>query len=133
MWDFDDRKEFALILHFSIPAIYTWGEREKEKREIIRRIAIKNLPKGHIFNYKWYGFRIKVRRRRKLKGRRFDIENVPKLIIDAFSKKLIENDNSKYPKCAIYKDDILDYVKAIQIEGDFNKQNSTEVWIFGKK
>lgn len=132
MWNFDDEKEFELIWHFEIPAAYTYGAKDRDKRERIRESAIRNFVKGP-FNYKWYGFRIKVFHR-ELRGKeRFDVGNVSTLILDAFSGEQIKKDESEYSDCALYPDDTLMYVRAIQIEGDFNEINRTEVWIFGKK
>jgi hypothetical protein len=39
MWNFDDSGDFAFILHFKIPAINTRGDKDKEKRETLRKIA----------------------------------------------------------------------------------------------
>jgi len=131
MWNFDDPKEFVLIHHFHISAIHTWGDKDKDKREKIRRSALRNFPRGP-FDYEWYGFRIKVKR--GVLGRDLDIENVPKLIIDTFSGEQIDRDNSIYNQMRIYPDDTLKYVRAIQVEGDFTyDEDNTEVWVFGKK
>lgn len=131
MWNFDDTEKFTLIHHFRIPAIYTWGNRDREKREEIRRIAFEGFPEGP-FDYEWYGFRIKVKRNR-FKSRIPDLENVPKLIVNAFSGRLIDDDNSEYPEVEIYENDDLRWLRVIHIEGDFAKDNDgTEVWIFGK-
>lgn len=129
MYNFDDSKQFVLIHHFNIPAIYTWGDKDRDKREKIRRNALKNFKKKR---FKWYGFRIKVER--SMFKRPMDIENVPKLIIDAFSSKQIDDDKSRYPKVRLYPDDIFKHVRAIQIEGKFSDNgDNVEVWIFGKK
>jgi hypothetical protein len=131
MWDFRNSKEFALIHHFTIPAIYTWGEKERDKREEIRRNASKNFPDSP--KYEWYAFYIEVDR--DSFERPLDIENVPKLIIDAFSSGIMEKDESSYRKIGLYSDDDLRHVRALQIEGKLNRNgtNTTEVWIFGKK
>jgi len=127
----DDKEKFTLIHHFRIPAIYTWGDRDVDKREEIRRIALKYFPTGP-YDFEWYGFRIKVKR--KVHGRDLDLENVPKLIIDAFSGWQIDRDRSTYPKVEIYKDDHLRWVRVIQIEGEFTRdEENTEVWVFGRK
>lgn len=131
MLDFDNTREFKLVHHFHVSDIYTWGNRDVDRREEIRRSALKNFPKGP-FNYEWYAFRITVRR--NVSGRDLDLENVPKLIIDAFSGRQINRDRSEYPEVEIYKDDTIRWVRAIQIDGQFTyKDDHTEVWIFGKK
>jgi hypothetical protein len=132
MWDFADSREFVLIHHFKIPRIYTWGEKEKDKREEIRRNAIANFPDSAP-RCEWYAFSIEVDRSGL--ERPLDIENVPKLIVDAFSKGIIQKDKSRYPKVGLYPDDDLRHVRAFQIEGKFNNagRNNTQVQIFGKK
>ena len=78
------------------------------------------------------GFYIKVKRNKF--ERLLDIENIPKLIIDAFSNKIMYADKSKYPKIKLCPDDDLKYVRTDQIERTFSDEgrNETEVWIFGK-
>jgi hypothetical protein len=131
MLNFSNPNEFVPIHHFKIPTVYTWGNEYRDKREAIRKIAVKDFPnKPHKYN--WYGFTIKVKRNRF--ERRLDIENIPKLIIDAFSSKIIDADKSQYPNIKLYPDDDLEYVRAVQIEGTFSDdgRNETEVWILGK-
>jgi len=126
-----DRSEFALFLHFKFRQILTWGADDRNSREVIRRSALENFPQNTP-NYEWYGFYIKVRRNRF--ARPLDIENVPKLIVDAFSRNQIEKDQSNYAQVGIYDDDSLEYVRALQVEGEFTEdENSTEIWIYGKR
>ena len=126
-----NKEEFLLIHHFRLPAIYTWGDKDREKREEIRRIALKDFPSGP-FNFEWYGFRIKVRRREYI--REIDLENIPKLIIDSFSGWQINRDRSEFPEAEIYRDDTMRWIRAIEIEGEFTQdEDETEVWIFGKR
>ena len=121
---------FVLIHHFEIPHIYTWGDRELQKREEIRRCAKEGFP-ANIPNCKWFAFDIKVKR--KCTERPVDIENIPKLIIDAFSEGITKHDKSAYRNLALYCDDDLQNVRALSIEGDFcYEESSTEVWIYGK-
>ena len=131
MVNFDDTEMFSRINHFSIPAIFTWGNRDTEKREEIRQIALKDFPRGPS-DYEWYGFRIRVRR--KESRRDLDLENVPKLIIDAFSGWQMDRDRSKYLHVEIYRDDTMRWVRAIDIAGEFTQdQDETEVWISGRR
>lgn len=122
---------FILIHHFKIPKIYTWGEGETQKREAIRKSALERFP-AKIPSCKWYGFYIKVKR--NCYERPVDIENIPKLIIDAFSEGIIKRDKSTYSNLALYPDDDLTNVRALDVEGDFCQQepSNTEVWIYGK-
>lgn len=132
MQNFNDSKEFVLIHHFKIPSIHTWGDKDNSKREEIRTNALKNFPEKQP-ECKWYAFYIEMERNPY--ERPLDIENVPKLIIDSFSRKQIDKDRSRYGNVGLYPDDDLEYVRALQIEGKFseNGRNNTEVWIFGKK
>ena len=59
-----------------------------------------------------------------------DIENVPKLFIDAFCVKQIEKDEKDKPKpqyghLGLYQDDTLDDVKALEIVGERTKEDDT--------
>jgi len=131
MWNFYDSKKFILIHHFNIEKIYTWGTEYKRKREEIRSYAIEKFP-DKLHECDWYAFYIEVERSSK---RLIDIENVPKLIIDAFSIEQIDKDKSRYPKLGLYPNDSLKHVRAFQIQGKpiDNEKDNTKVWIFGKK
>lgn len=63
--------------------------------------------------------------------RPFDIENVPKTIIDSFCKRQITWNQSKFTQLALYPDDNLDFIRVIQIAGKMNNSDSTKVEIFG--
>jgi hypothetical protein len=83
-----------------------------------------SLHPGDGAGYEWFVFTIRIYVGRGLKTRQKqkpDIENFPKLIVDAFTGIL-------------YEDDHLDYVRGIQIEGHWvdDEQECTEVWIWGK-
>lgn len=128
---FGDSREFQLVHHFKIGKIYSRGGRETQKREDIRRYATEGFPSG-VFNYRWYGFHIKVNR--NMLKKKLDLENVPKLIVEAFSGSKIEQDHSEYLQLELYPDDHLGYIKAIQAEGELTlDEDDAEVWIFGKK
>jgi hypothetical protein len=78
---------------------------------------------------KWWAFRIYVK---KSGNRPFDIENVPKLIVDAFSKKQIRDDKSQYTSLGLYDDDTIDYVRIVEVGGERTlNEDSTRVEIFG--
>jgi hypothetical protein len=117
---------------FSFPKVLTWGDRDKEKREYIRKHA-KNgfsIPK---LNSEYYVFNIKVYR--SISSRPLDIENVPKLIIDAFAGSIIKRDESVYPELMLYPDDDLRYVRKVCVEGNFVEQaeERTEIEILGSR
>jgi len=61
MLNFNDSEEFVLIHQFKIPMIYTWGEKHPEKREEIRRNALKGFP-VKLPMCAWYAFYIKIER-----------------------------------------------------------------------
>ena len=132
MLDFDDANQFLLVHHFAIPTIYTWGDKDRDKRENIRKYVSKGFPDKPL-RYKWYGFRIEVER--STLRRPLDIENVPKLVIDAFSDWQISKDKSRYSQLGLYPDDTFENVRAVYIDGVFSDSDTekTEVWIFGKK
>jgi len=109
------------IAHFKLPNVQTWGTPIKDGlyKELIRSTAnLADKPSG---KFSFYVFSIQSvignRRRRKVGP---DVENIPKLIVDAFTGTL-------------YPDDNLDYVRGIQVEAVFgpDDQECTEVWIYG--
>lgn len=109
------------VAHFKLSSVQTWGMPTKDAiyKELIRSTA--NLVKPVDSEFSLYVFSIKSiignRRRRKVGP---DVENIPKLIVDAFTGVL-------------YPDDNLDYVRGIQVEAVFGPDNEecTEVWIYG--
>jgi hypothetical protein len=121
---------FNLVHSFSIPRVLTWGAKDREKREYIRKHAIQrfSIPKR---SSEWYAFKIKVYRSGTAKP--LDIENVPKLIIDAFSGVIISKDESRYPELMLYPDDDLRYVRIVSVEGSFvnPKEEKTHIEIYG--
>ena len=92
------------------------GHRDKEKREYIRKQALGSFPgnAAYVQGKKW-AFRIHVKKSGK---RRFDVENVPKLIVDAFCNERIKKDKSNYVKVGLYEDDTVDHVELIQVSGE---------------
>ena len=110
----DDSSSFKLIHSFRLPRVLTWGDKDPEKREIIRDCASQRFKKP-TFIYEWCGFRILVKRNRH--ARNIDIENVPKLIVDSFSGAILSKDNSKYKDLELYPDDDLRYVRIVHAEG----------------
>jgi Holliday junction resolvase RusA-like endonuclease len=112
MWDLDDKTKYKKLCEFEIDKIYTWGStNDMKRREEIRQKACGNnlVPRN-----KSYAFRISIYIYPQRKPC-LDIDNVPKLILDAFSKNMIEKDNSKYPDCWLYEDDCYPSVKIIEV------------------
>ncbi|MBI3538165.1 MAG: hypothetical protein HY070_11500 [Chloroflexi bacterium] len=135
MWNLDDESRFAKIHSFTYHSVFTYadtrpGRTDKEKREYIRGVAAKNLP-SPIPKVAWWAFRIFVRK----SGRnRIDIENVPKLIVDAFSAWQISRDNSPFLDLVLYADDTIDHVRFVQVAGKRTESEElTSVEIFGRR
>jgi hypothetical protein len=134
MWDLDDENEYLKIHSFNLKEAFTYadmrpGQTDKEKRERIRLAANHNFP-INIPKVEWWAFRIFVR---KVGNRQFDIENVPKLIVDAFCKNQIFQDGSAHTNVGLYDDDTIDFVRILQVGGERYLEDSTKVEIFGKK
>jgi len=117
-----DKVDLVLIHHFVIPHIFTEGEGDHQKREEIRKSASKGFP-CRLPNCKWFASSIKVKRNSA--ERKVDIENIPKLIIDAFAEGIVRNDESVYSNLVLHADDDLKNVRALTIEGDFCQDASS--------
>jgi len=129
MFDFRDQIQFRLLHSFEMQTIYTWGDRDLDKRELIREAAKEGFKKPP-FNYSWCSISIIIERS---KGRRdLDLENVPKLIVDSFSGWQINRDGSRYRELELYPEDSLRYVRAIYLNGKFvDGEDRTIVRIYG--
>ena len=125
--------KYKRICLFSYPEAFTYadtrpGHSDKIKRDYIRKQAAGFFPQE--VTYKYYAFKIKVWKSGK---RPFDLDNVPKLIIDAFCKKQIESDNSEYIHFGLYEDDTISSVNFIQLSGERTTDiDKTEIEILGK-
>jgi hypothetical protein len=131
MWNLDDLHRYIPLGRFEMPWATTYGNTspghtDREKRERIREAAEAGIwPRPDI---KQWGFRVLVRKAGK---RMFDIENVPKLIVDAFCKRRIKKDGTRHAALGLYEDDTLDEVVILQIAGERADKDSTAVEIFG--
>ena len=137
MWDLENEETYCRIHSFTLEEAFTYGDTrsghtDKEKREMIRaRAAVSRDFPSQIPQVEWWAFRIFVR---KAGNRRFDIENVPKLVIDAFCRRQIETDDSSYTDLALYDDDTIDFVRVIQVGGERTSgQDSMVIEIFGRR
>lgn len=118
MWNLDDTSIYRRVLRIDLPWAQTWADTRKghtdlEKRERIRAIAAGVLTSPTPVAEKW-AIRIQVWKRG---GRPFDIENVPKVIVDAFCKRQIERDGSTQTQVGLYPDDRIDHVAMLQVAG----------------
>lgn len=123
MMVFQHPENLELVAHFVVPKVQTWGDGKKDMpyKELVRQTA--NVKADTFNDFSWFVFSIRCvvsESRRTKKGP--DVENIPKLIVDAFTG-------------VIYADDNLDYVRGIQVEAVFgpDEQESAEVWIYGKR
>ena len=121
---FEPPTGLALIKHFSMSEALTWGDPQRDRAFKERVLNASGLTSADARGYKWFAFTIQIHLDETLthtRGHKPDIENYPKLIVDAFTDTLYSHDN-------------LDFVKAVQVEGDWvpYKQHGTEVWIWGK-
>ena len=124
--------DFEKIFEFELNEVFTWGNNDKEKREIIRQSAYSEIPKGlSTEDYVW-GFKIYFTKNKNSKHR-CDVDNIPKLILDSFSKKSIDKDNFKVKEAGLYEDDSLEYVKFIEVYGDLGKEDKVLVEVYRKK
>jgi Holliday junction resolvase RusA-like endonuclease len=111
-----------LVAHFSFPRVQTWGtRRDQEYKAAIRAAA--NLTLGSGEKHDWFVFSIRCvvgESRGRYHRQTPDVENIPKLIVDAFTGVL-------------YPDDHIIYVRGVQVEAEFgpDEHEQTEVWIFG--
>ena len=130
----DDERLYARVGRFLLPWAWSYsdtrpGHRDPEKRERIRAIAAEVITSPPEDVSAW-AFRITVL---KSGERPFDIDNVPKLILDAFCERQIRKDKSSYAPLALYPDDTIDYVTELQIRGERTADtDETEVEVFGR-
>ena len=134
MWNLDDSNKYMLVHSFEFPKALTWGDGDITKREYIRSQAAKSFSKENYSLIKAWAFRIYVWKAENQKN--FDIENVPKLIVDAFSEEQLQKDKRKLPQItnlSLFEKDTIDYVKIVQVGGERSNQDRTRVEIFGCK
>jgi len=132
LWNLDDNTKFFKLLSVQLPFVWTWGSKEdKDKREQIRQEVAKDFPQS-IPDAQWWAFRIYAEK--KIGGQEFDVDNVPKLIIDALCKDQIKRDNSQFRYLALYEDDTIAHIRLVQVGGEMtNEESSTTVEIFGRR
>ena len=130
--DLSKISDFENIFEFELNEVLTWGNNDREKREVIHQSAYSEIPKRlSTENYVW-GFKIYFTKNKNSKHR-CDVDNIPKLILDSFSKKLVEEDNSKVEEAGLYEDDSLEYVKFIEVYGDLGEEDKVLIEVYRKK
>ena len=131
LWNLDDNASFFKFLSFRLPFVLTWGNDDQRRREQIRQEASKVFPKN-IPQAQWWAFRIYAEKERG--AQEFDVDNIAKLIIDAFCEKRLIADQSRFLKLALYEDDTVSNVGIVQTGGKIvDKKSSTTVEIFGRR
>jgi Holliday junction resolvase RusA-like endonuclease len=119
---FQQPQNLTEVAHFRLPNVQTWGTpRDTIYKELIRSTANLNALMSSEFSFYVFSIKSVIGNRRKRKVGP-DVENIPKLIVDAFTGIL-------------YPDDNLDHVRGIQVEAVFgpDHEECTEVWIYGHK
>jgi len=113
----------AEVAHFTVPRVQTWGSQaDAEYKEQVRRASGIHLEDAERFE--WFVFCIRCvvgEGRERWKRRVPDVENIPKLIVDAFTSLL-------------YPDDDLHHVRGVQVEAEWGpgEWEQAEVWIYGQ-
>jgi Holliday junction resolvase RusA-like endonuclease len=115
--------ELTRVAHFTVPRVQTWGsQKDTEFKEQLRQAA--NISPEDAGRLEWFAFSIRCvvgESRGKWERQVPDVENIPKLIVDAFT-------------AVLYPDDNLQHVRGVQVEASWgpDEHERTEVWIFGK-
>lgn len=111
------------VAHFTVPRVQTWGDGKLDApyRELVRQSAKLHQEAAQEFGWFVFHIRCTVSQRRKTK-RGPDVENIPKLIVDAFTGIL-------------YPDDNLDHVRGLQVEAIFGPDNDeiADITIYGSR
>lgn len=135
---FFQTKNFSLFTTVVFSEAVTYGSQDKEKRHKIRQAAFGSFPE-EIPDCCIWAFGIVVT---KSGNRKFDVDNVPKLIIDAFDQEMIEKDHADdlglqeqyLERLGLYRVDQIDNVPIVLAGGKRNpgKNDRTEIYIFNK-
>lgn len=134
MWQLDDITRYAKLEDFAFDHFFTSAGKTKLRREIIREAAAEKLSEKTIHDArslaKWWAFRIYFHI--KPRGiQAHDIENAAKIVVDAFNKKALDADQSRFKKSlALFEDDSIEYVRVIEIGGQPDQYSKTIVEIF---
>jgi len=130
MWNLEDHSLYFRLFDITIPHAFTWGDGNQAKREDIRAEVAPRFP-ATIPRARWWAFRLCAK-----KGGRasFDVENIPKLIVDAFSGKMLRQGGSQYPRLELYGEDTVDRVGMVQVAGEaFEGGDSTRGEVLGRR
>ena len=128
MWNLDDESVYFPMPVINIARSFTWGSGDLAKRELVREAATQVFPAQVPVANKW-AFRILVRRPDK-----FDVDNIPKIIVDAFCAKQLRSDRPKYLSVSLYEDDTVQHVTMVQVAGESSEgEFLTRIEVFGHR
>ena len=128
IWNLDDENLYFRLPPIEISRAFTWGSEDRAKREVVRKAALTVFP-PILPHADWWAFRIFVQRPDD-----FDVDNVPKIIVDAFCVGQIRRDGSEYISVGLYQDDTATHVGMVQIAGEQNNRGIlTTIEVFGRK
>jgi len=130
-WNLDDEDKYFKLFAAEIPYAYTWGccdkGRDRERRENIRRESVGEFPRD-IPKARWWALRIFAEKQ----GDGWDVDNLSKLVVDAFCGKQLRDDNSEFQHMELYKDDTVEFVRMVQVAGEQSQhQDRTVIEVFG--
>jgi hypothetical protein len=127
MWNLDNNSLYAKFIEILVTSAVTWGADDRNKREAIRKTAAERFPSPPPPAGPW-AFRITARKRST-----FDIDNIPKLVVDAFCGSQIAKDGSEFHQLILYPEDTVEHVGMVQVRGErcFDR-DSTLIEIFSK-
>ena len=116
MQDLFQKFSSQLYATFEYPKVMTWGGEDKKHREYIRSKALSYFPQTEPNRLARWAFNIYVWK----SGKDCDIDNIPKLIIDAFANKQMRLDGSVFANgpLALYEDDGLSSISWVQVAGE---------------
>lgn len=130
MWNLDDETLYEPFVRLQLAYAQTYGANDRSKREVIRQLAITQFSVIPTGTQRW-AFRIFVRR---TGIQSFDLDNVPKLIVDSFCGSQIVRDESPHARAELYPKDTLDHVAVIQVAGErCSESDSTVIEIFRRR
>lgn len=126
MWNLEDSTKYVKFMSLSIPHVWTWAsQNDRARREAIREFAADLVPGSRPESAKW-AFRI-----RAFGSLNYDVDNVPKLIIDAFCQSQIQTDRSTHINVGLYPRDTVEHVIMVQVSGDIEPESQlTQIEIY---
>jgi len=119
---FEPPEGLVEVAHFTVPRVQVWGtQKDAEYKERVRQAS--GVSPDDAKRFEWFAFRIRGvvgESRGRWLSQTPDVENIPKLIVDAFTGLL-------------YPDDNLHHVRGVQVEAKWgpDEEEQAEIWIYG--